>query len=88
MIEPSEILGDHQGVPVAARLAARWSTETARRAFADDIGDASGEFVVATPILGTRRRGACRRMITYPVPPACRQVAKRGRKGLDVETND
>jgi hypothetical protein len=42
---------------LAARLDARWSTEAALRAFADDLDDAAGDLVVATLILGARRRG-------------------------------
>ena len=42
---------------LAARMQARWSTERALRAFADDLDDATGDLVVATLILGARRRG-------------------------------
>lgn len=42
---------------LAARLDARWPTEAALRAFADDLDDATGDLVVATLILGARRRG-------------------------------
>ncbi|MDQ1249787.1 MAG: hypothetical protein QG597_4163 [Actinomycetota bacterium] len=42
---------------LATRLAARWPTETALWAFADDMDDASGDLVVAALVLGTRRRG-------------------------------
>ena len=42
---------------LAARLGARWPTESALRAFADDLGDATGDLVVASLILGHRRRG-------------------------------
>lgn len=42
---------------LAARLAARWDTETALRAFADDLGDASGDLVAAALVLASRRRG-------------------------------
>ena len=42
---------------LSARLAARWSTESALRAFADDLDDATGDLVVAALILGSRRRG-------------------------------
>ncbi len=40
-----------------ARVSARWPTETALRAFADDLGDASGDLVVAALVLASRRRG-------------------------------
>ncbi|MGZ4602411.1 MAG: type II secretion system F family protein [Kineosporiaceae bacterium] len=42
---------------LVARLNARWPTEAALRAFADDLGDATGDLVAATLILGSRRRG-------------------------------
>ena len=41
-----------------ARLRARWVTEEALRAFADDLDDATGDLVAANLILGARRRGA------------------------------
>lgn len=40
-----------------SRLRARWSTEAALRAFADDLNDATGDLVVAALILGSRKRG-------------------------------
>ncbi len=42
---------------LAARLNARWPTEAALRAFADDLDDATGDLVAATLILGAHRRG-------------------------------
>jgi Flp pilus assembly protein TadB len=42
---------------LSARLNARWPTETALRAFADDLDDATGDLVAATLILGAHRRG-------------------------------
>jgi Flp pilus assembly protein TadB len=42
---------------LAARLNARWPTEVALRAFADDLDDATGDLVAATLILGAHRRG-------------------------------
>jgi Flp pilus assembly protein TadB len=42
---------------LVARLSARWPTEAALRAFADDLDDATGDLVAATLILGSRRRG-------------------------------
>ncbi|MDN5805544.1 MAG: type II secretion system F family protein, partial [Microlunatus sp.] len=42
---------------LVARLGARWSTEDALRAFADDLDDATGDLVAANLILGARRRG-------------------------------
>ena len=38
---------------LSARLAARWPTEAALRAFADDLDDATGDLVVAALILGS-----------------------------------
>lgn len=42
---------------LVARLRARWSTEAALRAFADDLNDPTGDLVAAQLILGARRRG-------------------------------
>ncbi|RIQ20152.1 type II secretion system F family protein [Jiangella rhizosphaerae] len=42
---------------LVARLQARWDTETALRAFADDLDDATGDLIAAALILGARRRG-------------------------------
>ena len=42
---------------LAARLNARWATDAALRAFADDLDDATGDLVAATLILGAHRRG-------------------------------
>lgn len=41
-----------------ARLRARWSTEDALRAFADELNDPTGDLIAAALILGARRRGA------------------------------
>lgn len=43
---------------LVARLRARWSTEQALRAFADELDDTTGDLVAANLILGARRRGA------------------------------
>jgi Flp pilus assembly protein TadB len=43
---------------LVARLRARWSTEQALRAFADELDDSTGDLVAANLILGARRRGA------------------------------
>jgi len=43
---------------LVARLRARWDTEAALRAFADELDDATGDLVAANLILGARRRGA------------------------------
>jgi Flp pilus assembly protein TadB len=42
---------------LVARLNARWPTDDALRAFADDLDDATGDLVAATLILGAQRRG-------------------------------
>jgi Flp pilus assembly protein TadB len=43
---------------LVARLRARWVTEDALRAFADEVDDSTGDLVAANLILGARRRGA------------------------------
>lgn len=43
---------------LVARLRARWATEDALRAFADELDDTTGDLVAANLILGARRRGA------------------------------
>ena len=43
---------------LVAQLRARWNTEEALRAFADELDDATGDLVAANLILGARRRGA------------------------------
>lgn len=42
---------------LVARLRARWATEDALRAFADELDDSTGDLVAANLILGARRRG-------------------------------
>ncbi|MFK5584345.1 type II secretion system F family protein [Serinicoccus sp. LYQ131] len=42
---------------LAGRLLARWSTEDALRAFADDLDDPTGDLIAANLTLGARRRG-------------------------------
>jgi Flp pilus assembly protein TadB len=42
---------------LVARLRGRWDTESALRAFADEIDDATGDLVAAALILGARKRG-------------------------------
>jgi tight adherence protein B len=42
---------------LVSRLRARWATEDALRAFADDLDDATGDVIAAHLILGARRRG-------------------------------
>lgn len=41
---------------LVARLRARWDTETALRAFADDLDDVTGDLIAANLILAARRR--------------------------------
>ena len=43
---------------LVSRLRARWATEDALRAFADDLNDATGDVIAANLILGARRRGS------------------------------
>ena len=43
---------------LAARLRARWPTQDAIRAFADDLDDATGDLLAANLLLGAQRRGA------------------------------
>jgi Flp pilus assembly protein TadB len=43
---------------LVARLRARWDTEAALRAFADELDDSTGDLIAANLILGARRRGA------------------------------
>jgi tight adherence protein B len=65
---------------LAARLSARWPTETALRAFADHLGDATGDLVVASLILGHRRRGpGLARALTAVADSVAEEVAMRRR---------
>ncbi|MBD3782765.1 MAG: type II secretion system F family protein [Micrococcales bacterium] len=43
---------------LASRLRARWATEDALRAFADELDDATGDLIAGNLILGARRRGS------------------------------
>jgi tight adherence protein B len=43
---------------LVARLATRWQTDAALRAFASDLNDATGDLVAASLILSAKRRGA------------------------------
>lgn len=43
---------------LVGRLRARWDTQAALRALADDLDDATGDLIVASLLLGARRRGA------------------------------
>jgi len=53
---PGPISGEVQRL--VARLRARWDTEAALRAFADELDDSTGDLIAANLILGARRRGA------------------------------
>lgn len=69
---------------LVARLSARWSTESALRAFADDLGDATGDLVVASLILGHRRRGpGLARALTAVADSVAEEVAMRRRVEAD-----
>ena len=43
---------------LVARLQARWNTDAALRAFADDLDDPTGDMVAAALLLSARKRGA------------------------------
>jgi Flp pilus assembly protein TadB len=43
---------------LVARLRARWPTEAALRALADDLDDPTGDLIAANLVLGARRRGS------------------------------
>jgi len=63
---------------LSARLSARWPTEPALRAFADDLDDASGDLIVATLILGARRRGpGLARVLAAVADSVAEEVAMR-----------
>ncbi|HXH78406.1 type II secretion system F family protein [Nocardioides sp.] len=52
---PAPIAGEvHR---LVARLRARWVTEDALRAFADELDDSTGDLIAANLVLGARRRG-------------------------------
>lgn len=52
---PAAISGEVQRL--VARLRARWDTEPAIRAFADDLADPTGDLIATNLILAARRRG-------------------------------
>lgn len=63
---------------LSARLAARWPTESALRAFADDLDDATGDLIAATLILGARRRGpGLARVLAAVADSVAEEVAMR-----------
>ena len=69
---------------LVARLGARWPTESALRAFAEDFADATGDLVVASLILGQRRRGpGLARALTAVADSVAEEVAMRRRVEAD-----
>jgi len=69
---------------LAARIGARWPTERALRAFADELGDATGDLVVAALILGHRRRGpGLARALTGVADSVAEEVTMRRRVEAD-----
>ena len=63
---------------LVARLTARWPTEQGLRAFADDLNDAAGDFVVASLLLANRRRGpGLSRVLTAVASSVADEVAVR-----------
>lgn len=69
---------------LAARLSARWPTETALRGFADDLADGTGDLVVAALILGHHRRGpGLARVLNAVADSVADEVAMRRRVEAD-----
>lgn len=63
---------------LVARLSARWPTEQALRAFADDVDDAAADLVVAALVLASRRRGpGLARVLTAVADSVAEDVAVR-----------
>lgn len=63
---------------LVARLSARWPTEQALRAFADDVDDAAADLVVAALVLASRRRGpGVARVLTAVADSVAEDVAVR-----------
>ena len=62
---------------LVARLRARWDTETALRAFADDLNDVTGDLVAANLILAARRRNRSLASILQGVAESMEDVASR-----------
>jgi tight adherence protein B len=79
---PDPIRGEVE--ELAARLAARWPTETALRGFADALADPAGDLVVAALILGDRRRGpGLARALASVADAVAEEVAVRRRIEAD-----
>ncbi len=65
---------------LVARLRARWDTETALRAFADDLDDVTGDLVAANLILAARRRNRSLSAVLHGVAESVAEdVASRRR---------
>ncbi|WP_229734414.1 type II secretion system F family protein [Cellulomonas carbonis] len=63
---------------LGARLSARWPTEQALRAFADDVDDAAADLVVTALVLASRRRGpGVARVLTAVADSVAEDVAVR-----------
>ncbi|NMR19225.1 type II secretion system F family protein [Cellulomonas fimi] len=63
---------------LVARLSARWPTEQALRALADDLDDASADLVAAALVLASRRRGpGLARVLTAVADSVAEDVAVR-----------
>lgn len=69
---------------LVARLQARWDTEAALRAFADDLDDATGDFLTAALLLGAHRRGDQLSNVLDGLAAAVRDDV-RARRGVDAE---
>lgn len=79
---PEPIRGEVSAL--AARLEARWPTELALRAFAEDLRDPTGDLVVVGLILGHRRRGpGLARALTAVAESVAEDVAMRRRVEAD-----
>lgn len=71
---------DREVGALVARLAARWPTEGALRAFADDLDDGAGDLVVAALVLAARRRGpGLAKVLTAVADSVAEDVAARRR---------
>lgn len=69
---------------LAARLSARWPTEAALRDFANDLADPAADLVVASLILGHRRRGpGLTRALSSVADSVGEEVAMRRRVEAD-----
>ncbi|WP_106536553.1 type II secretion system F family protein [Haloactinopolyspora alba] len=69
---------------LVARLHARWDTTVALRAFADDLDDATGDFLAAALILGATRRGSQLSSVLDGLAAAVRDDV-RVRRSVDAE---